>query len=552
MFSTSIKKKICALLSAVMMTSFISAVNASAAVATDNENISVASVSYQTLPNIVDLSTSPCFPPIVSQGSILNACVAYSTTYYQYSYQMNKYKNVTSVEDRKIYSPNWVYSLANQGLNEAIEYEGRYGAYNVLANLGCVTIDTQPLSNNYQIWTAHAEEEKIEALKTRLTSHGELNIPVNQNISSPSNLISNNFPLSDVKAKLNDGYVLVVGSKGYFNSANVDGQCVAYRCYEGETDYAHSLTIVGYNNYLEYDVNGDGTIQSCEKGAFKVANSWGTSFSQNGIFSNDGYFWIMYDALNLTSTNTYNSWESSYNTVRYPAFCTNPSVKPNNIFRYIEVGDKDIKLIGELRIRTNNKYAVDIRKRINQSPNASLYGAPSVDPYFGENPRVSPFDGILLFDLTNLTEGVPNYYNGYYYHIILSNFDPASGSNYARFRLLDNMGNVVKDYEEDNSDQANAVKKYKLLDFELGDVNYDGSLTSDDAALILNSIIFNATLSNFQKDLADCDQNGYIDSNDAYVLQTMIPQSAEAQIAGELIQAYNSGNIALLKEYCTY
>ncbi len=36
------------------------------------------------------------------------------------------------------------------------------------------------------------------------------------------------------------------------------------------------------------------------------------------------------------------------------------------------------------------------------------------------------------------------------------------------------------------------------------------------------------------------------------ILQTMIPDAAESQMTGNLIQAYNSGNVELLKEYCTF
>lgn len=57
----------------------------------------------------------------------------------------------------------------------------------------------------------------------------------------------------------------------------------------------HALTIVGYDDTVECDINGNGTIQDFEKGAFKIANSWGASWG------NSGYTWVMYDALNRIS-----------------------------------------------------------------------------------------------------------------------------------------------------------------------------------------------------------------------------------------------------------
>lgn len=538
----NIKKQLCTLISAALMISFAGTVNVSAAI---NEDLSIMSnSSYQSLPNSVDLSTSPCFPPIESQGNTVGSCVAFSTTYYQYSYQVNKLNNVTSVEDRKIYSPTWTYSLANNGQNKGVTHSN---AYDVLKELGCVTTDVMPISDNYQIWLRGNEEEKIEALKTRLISYKMLNIPNNQNISSPSNLTTRNIPLSDVKSKLNDGYVLSVSSEGFFDSANVNGECIAFRCHEGGD--THSLTIVGYDNYLEYDVNGNGTIENCEKGAFKVANSWGTNFNQNGIFSNDGYFWIMYDALNLTSTNTENNWESSYTTTRYPAFSKSLVENDNNIFYYIEVGHKDVKLIGEIKITTPKKYSLELHKNVNQSNTASTRTSPIVNPYKGENPRSSYYNGIILFDYTDLISS-DNYYNGYYYHAILSNFQPDEEGYYSRFRLLDDKGNIVSDYESDNSAQANSVRKYKKLSLHLGDVDYDGLLTESDAQNIIQIILKNITPSNLQYKLADYNQDGKVDISDVLSIRdTLSSTSTNIDELDIMIANYiNENNISISKE----
>ena len=46
---------------------------------------------------------------------------------------------------------------------------------------------------------------------------------------------------------------------------------------------------------LYYDLNKNGKIESFEYGAFLVANSWGNNRD------NDGFIWVMYDALNQVS-----------------------------------------------------------------------------------------------------------------------------------------------------------------------------------------------------------------------------------------------------------
>jgi hypothetical protein len=58
---------------------------------------------------------------------------------------------------------------------------------------------------------------------------------------------------------------------------------------------AHSMTVVGYNDNLWIDVNGNDIIDSGEKGAFRVANSWGK------FYGDEGFYWLAYDALYSTS-----------------------------------------------------------------------------------------------------------------------------------------------------------------------------------------------------------------------------------------------------------
>jgi hypothetical protein len=53
----------------------------------------------------------------------------------------------------------------------------------------------------------------------------------------------------------------------------------------------HAMTIVGYNDNLWIDINGDGKVQNNELGALKIANSWGS------WWENSGFVWIAYDAV---------------------------------------------------------------------------------------------------------------------------------------------------------------------------------------------------------------------------------------------------------------
>jgi len=106
------------------------------------------------------------------------------------------------------------------------------------------------------------------------------------------------------------------------------------------------MTIVGYDDNITYDLNGDGYIQDYEKGAFKLANSWGTSY-ENG---NDGYIWVMYDALNKISNAQNQNVKGRSPIFKYYGYA------------YITVEEYPLNLIAEVTIdqARRNELRVDL------------------------------------------------------------------------------------------------------------------------------------------------------------------------------------------------
>ena len=159
--------------------------------------------SRSALPSKVDLSCdNPYFPEIGNQGSI-GSCAAFATTYYQYSYEVNKINNITSTEARDYYSPSWTYGLLSDGTGSG--GIGVTNAYEVLANFGCLKIDDLPYNTtSFVDFPEDMETEKLEALGTRLTSFGSYDILAEGTVIT-SNTDSD---LNYVKSALSSGKVL--------------------------------------------------------------------------------------------------------------------------------------------------------------------------------------------------------------------------------------------------------------------------------------------------------------------------------------------------------
>ena len=453
--------------------------------------------SSTSLPSSVDLSTSKYFPPVGSQ-SIYNSCASFATVYYQFTYEVNKMLDRESNSNDVIYSPRYIYNFINFGSGDnGTTISGNYKA---LKTFGALSLTDFPyIKNGYSGFEEWCTDVNImrEALRIRVSEKYSLQITDSEDFC----VITSNTDtdLNAMKTELYNGKLLVAGSCFNWNSKSGYGddlnKIIAYRC--SSSSEGHAFTIVGYDDNIECDVNGNGTIEACEKGAFKAVNSWGTYFNQDGISSTDGFFWILYDSLNGISANTYNDWESSLSGTRCSA------IKNANAVFAMNVEEQDVYFVGELHIDTTEKYKF------------SLYGEQGYRVLQMEFHKTTGFghDGTIVFDYKKAP--ISDYIHEYEWRV---KYHDSYKNKSASFYLTDDLGNRISDWGVLNGENSYV---YNDVAISMGDLNYDGIVNSSDAQLVLQYAAKIIELSNVQMYLGDINVDGTVNAVDANLILNM-------------------------------
>ncbi|MBR3667178.1 MAG: hypothetical protein IKN66_08490 [Ruminococcus sp.] len=579
-----------------------------------------------TATNGVDFSTDETtkdfIPPVFSQ-SPLGSCVACSTTYYQFTYEVRKLKYNNYLEAHKddpdqekvkedakklidfIYSPSDIYALINGGRNRG---SNAGLAYSVLMNRGALTLDQYGyypyrgiffgengapksiINIGYGIYLSLDEEEKkqyekisggfykrigeyitkdeyeqlsdiekswyipvdfndeyyrveklyrsvtrneqdlFDALKVRIDGYegctpeyAKIDNNGNYEKRIGYNMYFEDDFINDIKGYLDEGKI--VSSSAAFNYDTgmkpvvevKDGKleptgekAVAQNYYDLERDkknpdnvgQGHQFTLVGYNDSITCDINENGVIDEGETGAFKMLNSHGTNFG------NDGYVWVMYDAVRSCS--------ALEQKPTVPAgFERRPAIE--NAYK-IYVSEKDIKLVSEVDVLTNNFYDV----AIDNSCDGNFIDTNGINN--SSDPVV--YSGPIFTDITELCgDGCGN---GREFKICVNNRNTGNNTRIAvkSIKIKDDKGNIVASKQILADDEAasfynrlaagNYFENTISVNIAKGDLNYDGVYNNDDFAVV--KAYFekpeDSELSSFQLELLDVNGNGAPDEED--------------------------------------
>ncbi len=201
-------------------------------------------------PESVDLS--PNFPTPGDQGQ-QNSCVGWATAYALKTYQEKVEVGWSLNTSSHLFSPAFIYNQINGN-----EDSGSYisDALNLAVHKGVATLATMPYSDR-----DYLSQPSVTAFSEASSFKAEKWYRINDT--------------SQIKAALVNRRPVVCGISVYQSLYNLYGSDSVYNTATGSNLGGHAVTIVGY------DDNKFG-------GAFKVINSWGINWGDNG------YFWLPY------------------------------------------------------------------------------------------------------------------------------------------------------------------------------------------------------------------------------------------------------------------
>ncbi|MBR2152866.1 MAG: Ig-like domain-containing protein [Clostridia bacterium] len=342
--------------------------------------------SRSVLRESVDLSESKYFPPIRCQQG--GSCSAWATTYYQFTYQVAKLNNWNAKEnDEYVASPKYVWNYFNEGRDQGTS---RDQYYSFLSKYGCISWADFPQTDLSFDWYGTDINSNTSTVLQNALKHRVVNkIENNLNFAAISGDNAEETPITSV----DDGNLNKI--KEYLCSENVLTFSTRTCSWEmrqldssgshggdwaigyGRENYpdgdesnsvGHSLTIVGYDDTVKCDINGNGNIESTEIGALLIANSWGT----NACRHNNGLVWLMYDALNNKSLDNVNNPENIETDVYYGGK-KGPRKEfiDNYGYYYMEVENVEPTLMVEVTVEQKRRNAFQILLCSQSEPNSA-------------------------------------------------------------------------------------------------------------------------------------------------------------------------------------
>ncbi|MCT4615762.1 MAG: hypothetical protein N4A49_12930 [Marinifilaceae bacterium] len=251
-----------------------------------NRNVKIADFSHslksKAAENIqfIDNSKLKFFPPILYQNG--GSCAQAAGIGYIYTYEVNCMldRDASLDENRFSYMYTWNYLNGGKGYGSN-EYEG----WDIIKDNGAIVVSDWDTNSDTEWANGYDVYEK--AFKYTVDEYTKI---VNKRT---------NYKETIRKIK----QYLIDHGNGSKNGGVVALSAYAHSMYSSVEEYmgpnhtrynriipkfpetgSHCMTIVGFDDKVEWDTDEDGSISDDERGAFIIANTWGRGFGDRGRF----------------------------------------------------------------------------------------------------------------------------------------------------------------------------------------------------------------------------------------------------------------------------
>lgn len=212
----------------------------------------------------VDLTAG--IPPVGNQGA-QGSCVAWAFGYYQKTQFEYREHNWNVSEPQHQFSPAFLYNQINGGVDGGT---GGSAAMTLMAEAGCANMVDCPYDQrDFTSWPSESAYRRAMPFRSGYPSYI---------------WAGDTAGINRVRQHVANGYSCVLGIKVWGNFDEIHHYNNTYCSSErtGNMRGWHAVTVVGYDDTV---TTSDGP------GAFRMVNSWGTGWGDNG------FFWMTYRAV---------------------------------------------------------------------------------------------------------------------------------------------------------------------------------------------------------------------------------------------------------------
>lgn len=251
-------------------------------------------------PDHVNNALQPSFPPVINQSG--GSCGAASSIYYQFTNQINTARFTAADSDERRYSTHFPWMLNTNGTDGT--------SYDKLGkDVGIASVAIYGGATYSNIYGSSGQDDQDDDCgwmqgydKWFATMHNRIesgnSFPMNCGTPEGREIVKNYLWNRCGDDSYASGGVCGIGvAAGPFSAAipkttanDAAGVTGMKYVTDWNETYNHAMTIVGYDDRIEFDLDGNGVIgEECnadgdnEVGAWIICNSWGSGYENKGF-----------------------------------------------------------------------------------------------------------------------------------------------------------------------------------------------------------------------------------------------------------------------------